>query len=303
MKILIIGFGSIAKKHINALNSIVKNVEIIALRSSIKSPPHENIRSIYSLDDAPNDVDFAIISNPTSMHYQTIKDLTSLRIPLFIEKPVLSSNFGIEHLVKILKEYQTMTYVACNLRFHPVIEFLKKEMSIRRPIEFNVYCGSFLPYWRPDQDYRNSYSAKKELGGGVHLDLIHEIDYTVYLLGLPFNSNKYISKKSSLEICSADIAHYTLEYQNCSAFITLNYYRRDAKREIECVWEDDTWTIDLLKNIVTNSKNEIVYNVKFNIQDTYSAQMKYFLTCKKNGTQPMNSFYEAIKILKICTDE
>merc|ERR1711879_356202 len=141
--------------------------------------------SIYNKSEITNDLDFAIISNPTSLHYKTIASLIPFGFPLFIEKPVLSSTKDTAILEEKIKNNSIVSYVACNLRFHPAIVFLKGEMTKRKPIEFNVYCGSYLPNWRPEQDYRTNYSAIKALGGGVHLDLIHELDYTYYLLGKP----------------------------------------------------------------------------------------------------------------------
>ena len=112
-----------------------------------------------------------------------------------------------------------------------------------------------------------------------------------------------MSNKSNLEIDTPDIAHYVLEYEKTAAFITLNYYRRETKRQIECLWDNETWLVDLLTNKITNAKNELVYQEDFNPIETYIAQMRYFVTCIKEEKNPMNSFNEAIKVLKICTDE
>jgi predicted dehydrogenase len=225
--------------------------------------------------------------------------LASLEKPLLIEKPVLSALDDIEALKTVIKESKIMTYIGCNLRFHPVIERLKQEMDQRRPVEMNVYCGSYLPDWRPQQDYRKVYSAKSSLGGGVHLDLIHEIDYTTYLLGQPKAFTSYSSRKSSLEIDSKDIAHYILEYDQTSVFITLNYYRREAKRQIECVWEDEVWIADLIKGEILNGQGDIIFTKPFDVLETYYAQLNYFLGCIQEERKPMNDFSEAIEVLKI----
>lgn len=303
MKVLVVGLGSIAKKHIKALHAINVSVEIYALRSRNGNGSEDGVFNIYDLSEITPDFDFAIISNPTSLHYATIEFLTCFGFPLFIEKPVLDSTRDAERLIRLIKSAKIKTYVACNLRFHPAIEFLKKALKTKTLLEFTAYCGSYLPTWHPDQDYRTSYSAIKELGGGVHLDLVHEIDYTIFLLGYPIGVQKYHSKKSSLEINTPDIAHYTFEYENMSAFITLNYYRRDAKRTMECVWEDDTWTVDLINNTIGNSKHELIFNEDYHIMDSYKKQMMYFLKCVHEDTEPMNNIEEAVRIMKTYLDE
>jgi len=260
MRILIIGLGSIAFKHITSILKIDKKAEVYALRHDKNSKSIDNVKSIYSLDDAPKSLDFILISNPSSRHFKTIKSVINFNCPLFIEKPVFTDLIGADQLIKKIKDHNILTYVACNLRFHPVIEYLKAEFVKRNPIELNVYCGSYLPDWRPNVDYREGYSAKKELGGGVHFDLIHELDYTIYLLGAPSKVDNYFAKKSSLEISSIDIAHYILEYPNTSTFITLNYYRPEPKRLIEIVWKDNIWFANLLTGDIRDDKNDLVFS-------------------------------------------
>lgn len=303
MKILIIGLGSIAKKHISVLQRLDSDLSIFALRSNKSRNTEEGVHNIYSWKKVPKDLDFIIISNPTSKHAETILEGLNFGVPLFIEKPVLHSLDRTEELAERVRKGNVITYVACNLRFHPAIQFLKEEFKKNLPIEYNSYCGSYLPDWRPDTDYREVYSAKKELGGGVNLDLIHEIDYCYYLLGTPIKNTSYFRKKSALEIDSNDIAHYIFEYEKTSAFITLNYYRRDFKREIECVWKDKTWFIDILSNTIVNQMGEIIYSEPIDIMDTYTCQMKSFINFIENKKMPENNIVQGIETLKLALNE
>ena len=194
MKVLIVGYGSIAKKHTKVLKKIVQGVDIIALRNSGKSQQYNNIKSVYCWEDVDRDIDFIIISNPSSEHYSTILQAINFKVPLFIEKPPLATLDGADKLSEKITSGNILTYTAFNLRFHPVIAWLKKNLIKKRVIEVNAYCGSYLPDWRPERDYRAFYSAEKNLGGGVHLDLLHELDYIKYLFGLPLFSNSFLSK-------------------------------------------------------------------------------------------------------------
>ncbi len=303
MIVLIVGLGSIARKHISVLKTLQKDIKIYAFRSNKTLEQVPGVINIFHINEIPNNLDFVIISNPSSEHKASITRFMPFNKPLFIEKPVLSDLEESDCLLKQIQSRNLSTYVACNMRFHPAIQFLKKNIQTKRLLEYNSYCGSYLPDWRPGQDYKKGYSARKELGGGVHLDLIHEIDLCLFLLGNPEKSTSYLSKKSNLEISSMDVAHYILEYPEASAFITLNYYRKAAKREIECVWEDSIWSIDLLKNTIIDDKGEIIYKAPFNILDTYEQQMKYFIEMIELKIKPMNDFSEALEVLKICINE
>jgi predicted dehydrogenase len=303
MNILIVGLGSIARKHIAALESLKIDAKIFALRSNPNAESEDGIENIYSLNDLVIPIDFAIISNPSNLHYQFIELLAKKDIPLFIEKPAVHSLENVERLIDIIEEKQLLTYVACNLRFHPCILFLKKKLEFEhlRINELNVYCGSYLPDWRPGKDFRNIYSANRSMGGGVHLDLFHELDYTIWLFGFPNKSKSILRNVSSLEIDAIDYANFVLEYDFFAASIILNYYRRKPKREIEIVFDDDTWTIDLIKNEIRNDAWDVLYKVSnFNARDTYVSQLDYFMSSLKKGQQPMNSLKESIQNLKIC---
>lgn len=306
MNVLIIGLGSIARKHIAALQSLKIDAKIYALRSNLNATIEEGIDNIYDLDNSTVVFDFAIISNPTYLHYEFIEKFAHKGIPLLIEKPAIHSLENVNELVKLIEDKKIVTYVACNLRFHPCIAFLKNKMDTERLRinELNVYCGSYLPDWRPGRDFRTIYSANAGLGGGVHLDLFHELDYTTWLFGLPNSSSSIIRNVSSLNIDAIDYANYSFQYPSYAANITLNYYRRKPKRQIEIVLQDDTWTVDLIKNEIKNDNEECLFKASnFNVMDTYSMQLAYFIDCLKNKNLPMNSLKESVEILKICLND
>lgn len=302
MEILIIGLGSIANKHLTAIKSVVPNAKVFALRSGKKSTEIEGVHNVYALDEMPNKPDFAIISNPTNLHADYIVELANRNIPMMIEKPSLHSLEKSESILYLINQQNAFTYVACNLRFHPCIQFLKNyiQTSNIQINEATVYCGSYLPDWRPNVNYKEVYSANANMGGGVHLDLIHELDYTTWLFGNPISYSAYQSNQSTLNIDAPDYAHYLLNYTNFSTSITLNYFRRDAKRTIEIVHNDSTILVDLINNTVTDSKQGIIFeNTEFKIIDTYVSQMRYFVDKLHNSETPMNTFEESLGVLKI----
>ena len=302
MKVLIVGLGSIAKKHIEALRTLQPKCTIYALRSSPTANTEERIENIYDIDEAKMGFDFAIISNPTYLHYDTIKCLAQKKIPLFIEKPALHSLENVTELIALVEHNKVINYVACNLRFHPCIVYLKEILinNGRKINEINVYCGSYLPEWRSGVDFKTVYSANANMGGGVHLDLFHELDYTTWLFGMPNKTTSILRSVSSLEIDAIDYANYTLEYNTFAVNILLNYYRRKAKRVIEIVFDNETFIIDLVNNCIKDDNGKIIFVVdNFVLKDTYFAQLSYFTTLLATKQNPFNSLRESIDVLKI----
>lgn len=304
MKILIIGLGLIGKKHLKAINSVQPHTEIFALRSRKDAEKYSDVINIYNLDEiASTAVDFAIIANPTFEHKRTITQLVEYGFPLFIEKPIYYS-LDIEDLVNLVVSKGIRTYVACNLRFLDCIKFIKDKLTQlqdKKLNEVNVYCGSYLPDWRPNVDFRKIYSAIPELGGGVHIDLIHELDYLYWLFGMPKQVNKIFKNQSSLSISSFDYANYLLDYDGFCASVILNYYRRESKRSFELVFDDETWNIDLLKNQIA-CNNQIFFSSEKRIADTYQTQMEYFINCLSKKYNTYNTISDAYNVLKICLD-
>jgi predicted dehydrogenase len=301
MKILIVGLGAIAAKHINAIRQIDKDTKLYALRSRAGAEEKDDITNLYSFDEIKIfKFDFAIISNPTSEHKKTIDALLALQCPLFIEKPV-SNSIEMYDTIEKVKRLGLLTYTACNLRFLDSLRYVKEEISKKqkRINEVNVYCGSYLPEWHPNVDFRTSYSAQKNMGGGVQLDMIHEIDYIYWIFGKPKNITKKLCCVSSLHIDAIDYGNYCLEYDDFCVGITLNYYRRDYKRTLEILFDDETWLVDLKQNRIISGDTEIFYSQQ-RIIDTYLKQMKYFYQLmQSDGKYSFNSIEDALEVLKI----
>lgn len=302
MNILIIGLGSIAAKHIDAIYQLNRSAQIYALRSNstIKSEI-AGITNVYSLGEVNlSAIDFILISNPTSEHFATIKQVVEYNIPLFIEKPLFSEiNQETQNLVNEIEEKGTATYVGCNLRFLNALKKLKEILKDTRINEVNVYCGSYLPNWRAGVDFRTIYSANKEMGGGVHIDLIHELDYVYWLFGMPVKTTSFFSNNSSLNITAWDYANYLWNYEGFSASIILNYYRRENKRTIEIVTESGTYMADLLKNTI-EFDNKCIFASAQKIADTYYDQMQFFMNSILQNNIQFNTITEANTILGLC---
>ena len=305
MKALIIGLGSIALKHIKALQELYPSVVIYALRR--KGEPSKEIKGVIEVFDISeikvDTLSFILISNPTAVHYETIKEVMVYKKPLFIEKPLFETlSNEANDLVMEIERQGIPTYVACNLRFLESIAKIRELLVGKRVNEVNVYCGSYLPDWRPNIDFRKVYSANKEMGGGVHIDLIHELDYVYWLFGAPIHTQSFFSNKSSLDITAYDYANYLWEYDDFSVSVVLNYYRRDSKRTLEILTDEGTYLVDLLKNNISYN-DELVFQSSQLSLETYTAQMQFFVEEILNKQTKFNTFVEGYKVLKLCLQE
>lgn len=278
-KVLFVGLGSIGSKHLNNLLQC-GDFNIDALRT--KKEPVKNINNIFTdYQEVPDDYDIVFITNPTYLHYEAISKLAAKTKNMFIEKPVFNK-------VQKCSFSSGINYVACPLRYNSEVIKLKDYVNSNKVYAFRAICSSYLPEWRKNGDYKNCYSAKSDLGGGVELDLIHEIDYLKWIFG-SFDKVKMLSdKKSDLEITSHDIAIYLLENKEVMGSLHLDYFGRKTIRQIEVFAQNETKTFDLLQN--TN--------------DMYMDEMKYFLDLIKNNCKIYNnSPKEAIESLKIALGE
>lgn len=304
MKGLIIGLGSIGRKHANAIRSIDDKIELYALRSSQNDESESYTRDIYSYDEVDKvGFDFVIVSNPSSLHLETIEQVIKLEIPIFLEKPAITQKDKIAELEQKLSQYKSPTYVGCNLRFFEGLSFVKEYIKEKKINEVNIYAGSFLPEWRPDTDYKTSYSAQASFGGGVHLDLIHEIDYAYWFWGTPEEVKSLKRSRSTIDVESIDYANYNLMYPKFAVNIILNYYRRDYKRTAEFVLDNETVELNFATNSVYKPDGQIYFSSDQTILDTYKDQMSYFLNLVQTGGDSFNTILDGLEVLKICLSE
>lgn len=304
MRVLVIGLGTIARKHLQALKELQPEAEVFALRSRLNSPVTPGVTNLYDLSQAATlKPSFVLLTNPTNLHEPILRQVLPWGVPVFIEKPVLTTPDTAPALLAQIREKPVLTYVGCNLRFLEGLEFVKKWLSAegRRVLEVNVYCGSYLPDWRPGQDYRKFYSARPEMGGGAHLDLIHEIDYVYWLFGPPRSVDRLLRSASDIDIEAVDYANYRLVYPGFVVNVTLNYYRRDYRRTLEVLTTNTTITLDLATNELRDDQGEILFSSDQRITDTYLKQMTHFLTLLQTGAPAENDLATGVAVLRLTT--
>lgn len=308
LKVGFVGIGSIAKRHIKNLVEICdlqkEEIQIDLYRSGQGGILPKNIEQVISnVYDIAFPVaefyDAVFITNPTSLHYQTILYFQEHTRAFFIEKPVFD---------KLDLDFSRISgnnifYVACPLRYTSVIQYLKSNIDVRKVYSVRAISSSYLPDWRPGVDYRTTYSAHKEMGGGVAIDLIHEWDYLTYLFGVPQRVMTMQKKVSALDINSDDIALYLAECNNTLIEIHLDYFGRKSIRQIELFTEDETILGDLIENEVTYLKANHKISFKQERNDYQKEELKYFLNLLYEDKQSENNLFHACKVLKLAKGE
>ena len=255
--VLISGYGSIGRRHTNILSKIV-NKKNITILTKQKLPNYRTIKTLEALNGiAPH---YIVISNPTSDHINKVRFIEKnfKNKLVLVEKPLFSKL----NKVKIKKNKY---YVGYHLRFNPIINFLKKKIKSKKIWSVNVLCGSYLPNWRSNINYSKSSSAKKNLGGGVLLDLSHELDFTQQLFGKIKIEHSKSKKLSNLKIETDDFLSLIGKTKKVPSIqITLNYFMRESTRQIFIDGNNISIQADLIKkNIICYEGNKKkVYNFK-----------------------------------------
>ena len=311
-KIAFVGLGSIGKRHLKNLTDILlkrgEDFVIDAYRSSLAKELPSDIKSLLTNEyllskQLPPDTsyDMVFITNPTSMHWDTIQTFKGHTKSFFIEKPVFDRTDVEEELLP--KGSDTICYVACPLRYNPVLQYVKNNINCEKVYSARAISSSYLPDWRPGIDYRQCYSAHRNMGGGVGIDLIHEWDYLTYLFGMPLINYSIQDKISHLEIDSDDIAVYIAKTQNTTIELHLDYFGRESVRILDLFMSDDTVHCDLLNGRIDylKSKKSIVFDKERNYYQII--EIEHFLDIVSRKIDNDSDILHAIAVLKLAKGE
>ena len=302
MNVLFIGLGSIAKRHITNLSSLSEEkLSISVFRSGqgkdIPEDIKDSINHVYTSDEELDSYyDAVFITNPTSMHYDTLLKYLNRSNCFFIEKPVFVTG---EEYISVFSNAAKKYYVAAPIRYSNVIQWLKNNMDFSTVNSMRAISSSYLPDWRPGIDYRNVYSAHKDMGGGVSIDLIHEWDYISYLIGFPESVKSIICRRSDLEIDSDDIAVYIAEYPDKLVELHLDYFGRKTQRKIELYTADDTIVADLLEQKISWLCSGKEVNLSEDRNSYQKKELKHFLDIISGKIESDNTVEEACRVLRI----
>jgi len=313
MRFLVTGCGSIGRRHIKNLLSF-GNIEVLShdifpdYRNKVKEL--FGIKAYENFDDAlANRPDAVIVATPTKDHIKPALKAAKAGCHLFIEKPVSHQLEGLNEVLSTVKANKLITLVGCNMRFHPGLKKVKELLdlgAIGKILSANIETGSYMPEWRPGTDYRKIYSSRKDMGGGVILDAIHEIDYARWLLGDVATITCIADKQSSMEIDVEDVADMILRFTSgVIAHLHLDYVQRAYSRNCKFVGEYGNITWDFTEGKVrlfsANSKywRSFKQPEDFELNHMYIDEIKHFINCVKGIEKPTLDVFGGVEDLRI----
>jgi predicted dehydrogenase len=257
LKVLLIGFGSIGKRHYEVLSNLseIKTIDLVTKQNIEDKICYKTLEGVLDISK----YDYFVIASETSKHFEQLKYLEDnvKNKLIFCEKPLFKSK-------KELTIKKNQVFIGYVLRFHPLLEKLKTFLKDEDILLANAKCGQYLPYWRPNTDYKNCYSAKKEDGGGVLLDLSHEIDYVQWLCGNIDEIKSYQRKISDLDITSDDLTMIIGKTtKNVMVNISIDYISKITHRRLFIETFENTYDLDFILN-------KLIKRNKSGLEEIYS---------------------------------
>lgn len=314
-RILIVGIGSIGLRHLKCLLEIGEK-NIAAFRTCKGSLVFENnkfqdVLLFYDFNEALSwNPTHIIISNPTSLHLEFLSLSLETRAKIFVEKPVVHDyNELAKSSVILQKIILSNGFVGFNLRFHALFVEVKKVISENiygKPLSSYLHVGHYLPFWHPHEDYRNSYVAKKELGGGSLRTLSHELDLTNYFFGHIKKVFAKVDKLSNLESNTDDTVDIILENEGCPrSVVHLDLLNPTIKRFGFIYFEKGLLEYDFILSKIeftsyATKEKEIIFNAKEDYNLQYIRQMKNYLYGSNISACSLNDGIEVDKAILCC---
>lgn len=329
MKILFLGLGSIGQRHLrNILTISNENIEILAYRVTRETPALNdrlepvgessiladkyNITEFSDLTEALNEKpDIAFITNPSSLHVDSAIAAARSGCHLFIEKPLSDRMAGLDTLREIIEKQKLVATVAYQFRYHPAIIRTKEWLdnnSVGNLVSVKFYNGEYMPGWHPYEDYRKSYAARSNLGGGAIISQIHEFDLALYILGIPDSIYSVGGKLSDLEIDVEDSVSILMSYKNkyghFPVSIDLDYLQSPPKRGFTIVGDRGRIEWDYFKNTITlesreNKLKETINHNGFERNNLFISELKEFLKKIKGEKANIVDFETGCQSLKM----
>jgi len=313
MKFLIAGLGSIGRRHLR--NLVALGQEDILLYRTHQSTLPDEVLAPYPVETdleaaLAHKPDAVIVSNPTALHLEVAVPAAKAGCHLLLEKPVAPQlDEGVEALQQAVSEGGVQTLVGFQFRFHPVLNRVKALLDrgdLGRVYSFRAHWGEYLPGWHPWEDYRQSYAARKDLGGGVVNTLCHPLDYVRWLFGDVASLTAITDQVSELALDVEDVAEISLVTEKgIIGSIHLDYYQRPPAHwlAVNCElgsirWDNATGVAKVFQ--VAEGEWEIMEpSPGFERNDLFLEEMRHFLALIAGKTQSVCNLHEGIAALKL----
>ncbi|MEO8392410.1 MAG: Gfo/Idh/MocA family oxidoreductase [Chloroflexota bacterium] len=311
--VLLVGFGSIGRRHLRNLRALgVPDQRIIVARTGRSTLPDDELTGVTVVSDLAaalaHQPRATIIANPTSLHLATALAAAQAGSSVFMEKPIAYSLDGVDQLRSLVEQKALTFFVGFQFRFHPGLRQVKQWLDgaqIGKIIHVQVHWGEYLPDWHPWEDYRQSYSARADLGGGVVLTLSHPLDYVRWLVGdvtRVFASLGY----QGLDIEAEDTADIHLEFaQGAIGHVHLDYVQRPSSHTLRITGTEGSIRWDNADGIAhcyraaAQTWESVAPAPDFERNRLFLDELQHFLACIAGEAAPLCTFDDGVRALEI----
>jgi len=312
MKFLIAGYGSIGRRHLRNLRMLGEKDILLyrSQKSTLESDEIEGLLVETDLDAAlDHHPDAVIVSNPTALHMDVAIPAARRGCTLLIEKPIAGNLERIDELEDALNQGKSKALVGFQFRYHPSLQYIKrllKSGGLGRPVSVRAQWGEYLPAWHPWEDYRQGYSARSDLGGGVALTLSHPLDYLRWLFGEVESVWGFAGRQGDLELDVEDIAEIGLQLEGGTvASVHLDYLQRPPSHRMEIVctegtidWNNATGAVRIFR-ASTDAWESFLAPVGFDRNDLFVSELRHFLEVARGLEEPRCTLRDGIEVLRI----
>jgi len=315
MKFLIAGLGSIGRRHLRNLQALGEK-DILLYRTHQATLPEDELNGYHVETDLARALQLGpeavIIANPTALHLSVALPAAEAGCHLLIEKPVSHSLEGLDELKAALKRGGGKVLVGFQFRYHPGLQQIKQllgRQAVGRPLSVRAPWGEHLPNWHPWEDFRRSYAARPELGGGVVLTLCHPLDYLHWLIG-EAESLWAFTSRTGLGLEVEDIAEIGLRFKDGTlGSVHLDYVQRPPQHTLEIIgtegtitWDNASGSVHLTRPSLGEPREEgqaFPVPAGFERNSMFLTEMAHFREVVKGECEPICPLEDGIYALKL----
>lgn len=312
MKILIVGLGSIGRRHLKNLAALGVR-QLAAVTQNRCTMPTDDLPAFLSFDSLETALewrpDAVFVCNPTAFHLETALTAAHAGCHIFLEKPVAHTLEGMDELVYFVEKQGLIAQTGFQFRFHPVFQQIKRTIeqgSIGRVVSAHAHWGEYLPAWHPWEDYRTAYSAREDLGGGVVLTLCHPFDYLRWMLGEAEVVGAIGGQLSDLEVSIEDTALVSLHFgSGAIGSVYLDYVSKPPKHTLQVIGTNGRieWDADFGSAKIYTANGPGFATISpgqfFERNELFRAEVADFVDCIFNNRQPVCTLHDGIRALEI----
>jgi predicted dehydrogenase len=302
VRLAVLGLGSAGRRHAENLLSLGHEVVGWDPQRGSDLP---DVGRADSLEEALASAAAVVVASPSSAHAEQARAALEAGRDVLVEKPLATNAADAEALAVLAERTGRTCGVAMNLRFHPAVRRLRElvsERALGKPLLASAWFGYDLRRWRPGSDYRGSYSARAELGGGIVLDAIHELDYLLSLLGPVAEVGARVARLSDLEVDVEDVAVCWLRFRSGAlASVDLNFFEPAYRRGCLIAGSDATarWDWNLGTITVFSSGGSEELDVRYDVSESYRASAADFVDALESGRPPEATAAEGVAALRV----